>query len=220
MCKPLPSGADEGWSGEGQGTRIWDDPAAASFPKSPHPSPLPEGEGVLAAEDDQAAATRKTTGWLVIWRPSAKRRAGRWPSVPATKWRSSWTFPAVSARPWCNRGGRKVSISASTWRMRPSSGVAGRHAINVMLLHACHFLRMARATTRHIDGATVYGWEVCAGSSRPASARRSMPWRRFRWHVAFRHAKLPCFNKTNLLPGDTSCSAAGARRGLIPLFLQ
>ena len=42
----------------------------------------------------------------------------------------------------------------------PSSDAASRHAVNVLLLHACHFVRMARATARTGDGATAYGWEV------------------------------------------------------------
>ena len=53
----------------------------------------------------------------------------------------------------------------------PSSGVTSRHALNVMLLHACHFLRMARATTRNADGTTVYGWEVAL--DRAASVREA-----------------------------------------------
>ena len=92
----------------------------------------------FAGERRGASRTRKTprrlvtrkkpTNWLLTWRRSAKRRAGRWSSVPATRWRSSWMLQAVSARPWCNPGGRKVFISESTWRVpRPAASPAGMH---------------------------------------------------------------------------------------------
>jgi hypothetical protein len=38
--------------------------------------------------------------------------------------------------------------------------VTSRHAISVVLLHACEILRMARAVTRTAGGNTTYGWEV------------------------------------------------------------
>ncbi len=53
----------------------------------------------------------------------------------------------------------------------PSIGAASRYAVNVLLLHACQFLRMARATTRTADGAAVYGWEISL--DRVASVREA-----------------------------------------------
>jgi hypothetical protein len=41
-----------------------------------------------------------------------------------------------------------------------SSGVVCRHALSVMLLHACHSLRMTRAVMRDLGSTTTYGWQV------------------------------------------------------------
>ncbi len=69
-----------------------------------------------------------------------------------------------------SRGQKGLHLGVDMARA-PSSGVTSRHALNVMLLHACHFLRMARATARNADGATVYGWEVAL--DRAASVREA-----------------------------------------------
>ena len=140
--------------------------------KSPHPSPLPEGEGILAAEDDQAAcdeeefdglacdltALCKETGWPLA------QRAGNQVAVELD-------VPGCFCQALVQLSGRKGLHLGVNMAHASSLGAAGRHAINVMLLHACHFLRMARATTRHIDGATVYGWEVSL--DRPSGVREA-----------------------------------------------
>ena len=56
--------------------------------------------------------------------------------------------------------GRKGLHLGVDMECAPSVSVASRNALDVMLLHACHFLRLARATTRTAAGATAYGWEV------------------------------------------------------------
>jgi len=42
----------------------------------------------------------------------------------------------------------------------PSAGHVEKYALTVLLLHASHLVRMARATARAVDSAAVYGWEI------------------------------------------------------------
>ncbi len=81
------------------------------------------------AEDAPATCDKEEVDELALDLAALCKETG-WPlaSVPATRWRSSWMFQAVSARPWCNPGGGKGFISELTWRVpRPAASPAGMH---------------------------------------------------------------------------------------------
>jgi hypothetical protein len=109
------------------------------------------------AEDAQAAqagelafdlmALCKETGW-----PAAER-AGHQVAVELD-------VPGCFCQALVQSRGQRGLHLGVDMASTPFISATSRHALNVMLLHACHFLRMARATTRTADGATAYGWEV------------------------------------------------------------
>jgi hypothetical protein len=114
---------------------------------NPESAPIAGGEAPSPALDRERLALCEATGWPL------SRRAGDQVSIELD---APGLFCQALAEPKGEKGLRLGVDLASV----PPSGDAGRHALNVFLLHASHLVRMARATARTVGGATVYGWEV------------------------------------------------------------
>jgi hypothetical protein len=103
------------------------------------------------------AAVCKDAGWPVAERPGNQLAVEL--DVPGC-------FCQALVRPM-GRGGLSFRVDMADAR---SVSATSRYAIGVMLLHACHFLRIARAVRRDVGGGTGYGWEVTL--DRVTSARQ------------------------------------------------
>jgi hypothetical protein len=114
---------------------------------NPAAAQIAGGEAPSRALDRERLALCEATGWPL------SRRAG---DQVAIELDAPGLFCQATAEPKGERGLQLGFDLASV----PPSGDAGRHALNVFLLHASHVVRMARATARTVGGATVYGWEV------------------------------------------------------------
>ena len=103
----------------------------------------------------ELAALCKETGW-----PMAERAA----HYVVFELDVAGAFYQAVARSW--QAGLRLEVELVN-----ASGVGGdkQQALNVLLLHASHSVRMARATARASDDVTAYGWEVLL--DRVANAR-------------------------------------------------
>jgi hypothetical protein len=105
------------------------------------------GEGPTPALDRRRLALCEQTGWPLA------RRAGDQVAIELDA-------PGLYCQAMAETKGERGLHLGVDLASGPPSGDAGRHALNVFLLHASHVVRMARATARTVGGATVYGWEV------------------------------------------------------------
>lgn len=124
---------------------------AASAARNWNTLAVPQPEAAWLSAGDELAEWFRQTGW-----PTTIRADGRL--------LVRLDVPDVFCQAAVERG-EPHTVRLATALNGPGQGTASCRAAEVLLLEACHLIRMPRATARESDERLCYGWEVMLGKA-------------------------------------------------------